>query len=73
MLRKKDVKDVVVDALGEFFESVLAPYLDREYKENQKEHEEIKIELGDKIDLINDHLKDHKKKISKLEHASNMV
>ncbi len=76
MLTKKDVKDikdVVVHSLGEFFESVLAPYLDREHKENQKEHEEIKVELGDKIDLINEHLKDHEKRIAKLEDAANVV
>ena len=69
MLTKKDVKNIIVDALGEFFENVLAPYLDREHKENQKEHEE----LGEKIDLINEHLKDHKKRISKLEDAVNIV
>ena len=69
MLTKKDVRNIIVDALGEFFENVLAPYLDREHKENQKEHEE----LGDKIDLINEHLKDHKKRISKLEDAVNIV
>ena len=76
MLTKKDVrdiKDMMVDTLGEFFENVLAPYLDREHKENQKEHKEIKLELGDKIDLINEHLKDHKKRISKLEDAVNIV
>ena len=69
MLTKKDVKNIIVDSLGEFFENVLAPYLDRERKENQKGHEE----LGDKIDLINEHLKDHKKRISKLEDAVNIV
>ena len=69
MLTKKDVRNIIVDALGEFFENVLAPYLDREHKENQKEHEE----LGEKIDLINEHLKDHKKRISKLEDAVNIV
>lgn len=69
MLTKKDIHDV----LGEFFETILAPYLDREHKENQKEHEKIRVELGDKIDLINEHLKDHKKRISKLEDVVNIV
>lgn len=69
MLTKKDVKSIVVDALGEFFESVLAPYLDREHKENQKEHKE----LGDKLDLVNEHLKDHKRRISKLEDITGVV
>ena len=69
MLTKKDVRNIIVDALGEFFENVLAPYLDREHKENKKEHEE----LGEKIDLINEHLKDHKKRISRLEDAANIV
>ena len=76
MLTKKDVrgiKDMMVDTLGEFFENVLAPYLDREHKENQKQHEEIKLELGDKIDSINEHIKDHEKRISKLEDAVNIV
>ena len=73
MLTKKDVRNIIVDSLGEFFENVLAPYLDREHKENQKEHEEIKLELGDKIDSINEHLKDHKKRISKLEDSINIV
>lgn len=73
MLNKKDVKDIMINALGEFFESVLAPYLDREHKENQKEHEEIKVELGDKIDLINEHLKDHEEKITKLQRTANII
>ena len=73
MLTKKDVRDIMVNALGEFFESVLAPYLDREHKENQKEHEEIKVELGDKIDLINEHLKDHEKKITELQRTVNII
>ncbi len=76
MLTKKDnknIKAMIADSLGEFFENVLAPYLDRERRENQKEHEEIKLELGDKIDLINEHLKDHEKRISKLEDAANIV
>lgn len=60
MLTKKDVKDIVIDSLGAFFEDVLEPYLDRKHKENQKEH----AKLGGKIDLINEHLKDHKKRIS---------
>ncbi len=45
MLTQKDVKDIVINALGDFFENVLAPYLDREHKENQKEHEEIRAIL----------------------------
>lgn len=76
MLTKKDLKNVgnvVVSSLGEFFETILAPYLDREHRENQKEHEKIRVELGDKIDLINEHLKDHKKRISKLEDVANIL
>lgn len=73
MLTKRDVKDIVIDSLGIFFDDVLEPYLDHERKENQKEHEEIKVELGDKIDLINEHLKDHEKRISKLEDAANII
>ena len=73
MLNKKHVRSIMINALGEFFENVLAPYLDREHKENQKEHEEIKVELGDKIDLINEHLRDHKRRISKLEDTANIV
>ena len=73
MLTKKDVKNIIVDSLEEFFQDVLAPYLDREHKENQKQHEEIKLELGDKIDSINEHIKDHEKRISKLEDAVNIV
>lgn len=76
MLTKKDLKDVknvVVSSLGEFFETILAPYLDRKHKENQKEHEKIRVELGDKIDLINEHLRDYKKRISKLEDVANIL
>ena len=73
MLTKKDVKNIIVDSLGEFFQDVLAPYLDREHKENEKQHEKIKLELGDKIDSINEHIKDHEKRISKLEDAVNIV
>ena len=73
MLTKKDVKDIISNSLGEFFETVLVPYLDREHKENQKEHEEIKMELGDKIDLVKEYLKDHEKRISKLEDTANLV
>lgn len=72
MLTKKDIKDIknmMVDTLGEFFESILVPYFDREHKDNQREH----AGLGDKIDLINEHLKDHKKRISKLEDVVNIV
>ena len=76
MLTKKDnknIKTMIVDSLGEFFQSVLVPYLDSEHKENQKEHEEIKMELGDKIDLVKEYLKDHEKRISKLEDTANLV
>ncbi|MBI4096685.1 MAG: hypothetical protein HY425_03125 [Candidatus Levybacteria bacterium] len=76
MLTKKDFKDIkvmMVDSLGEFFETVLVPYFDHEHKKNQKEHEEIKVELGDKIDLIDEHLKDHKKRISKLEDVASII
>lgn len=76
MLTKKDnqnIKTMIVDSLGTFFEDVLEPYFDHERKENQKEHEEIKIELGDKIELINESLKDHEKRISKLEDAANII
>lgn len=72
MLTKKDIKDIkdmMVNTLGEFFESILVPYFDREHRDNQREH----VELGDKIDLINEHLKDHKKRISKLEDVANVV
>lgn len=69
MVTKKDVKDIVVDSLGAFFEDVLEPYFDHERKENKKEHQE----LSDKIDLIDEHLKDHKKRISKLEDAANII
>lgn len=67
MLTKKDVKNLMIGSLGDFFEDVLAPYLDREHKENKKDHEKIRVELGDKIDLIDEHLNDHKRRISKLE------
>lgn len=73
MLTKKDVKDVVVSSLSEFFEKVLVPYFDHEHKENKEDHERIRVELGDKIDLINEHLKDHKKRISKLEDAASII
>lgn len=72
MLTKKDIKsikDMMVGALGEFFETVLAPYLDHEHRENQKEHEK----LSSKVDLIDEHLKDHKRRISKLEDVANII
>lgn len=76
MLTKKDLKDVgnvVVSSLGEFFETILAPYLDREHRENQKEHEKIRVELGDKIGLINEHLRGHEKRISKIEDVAHII
>lgn len=56
------------NALSEFFEKVLAPYLDEEHKQNQKEHEEIK----EKISLIGEHINDHEKRIRKLETATGL-
>lgn len=73
MLTKKDVKDIMIDSLGEFFEGVMVPYMDHEHEENRKEHDAIKLELGEKIDLINEHLKNHEKRISRLEDASSVV
>lgn len=73
MLTKKDVEDLMIDSLGDFFEDVLVPYFDREHKENKKDHEKIRIELGDKIDLIDEHLKDHKRRISKLEDLASSI
>jgi len=76
MLTKKDVidvKDVIVSSLSEFFVTILAPYLDREHKENKEDHEKLRVELGDKIDLINEHIRDHKKRISKLEDVVNII
>lgn len=73
MLTKKDVKEIMVGSLSEFFEKVLAPYLDNEHKENQGEHDKTRIELGDKIDLANEHLRDHEKRISKLEEVAHII
>lgn len=76
MLTKKDLTDVkklVVSSLSEFFEKVLVPYLDNEHEENQVEHEKTRIELGDKIELINEHLNDHEKRITKLEDVAQII
>lgn len=77
MLTKTDLKNIdnltqkrIIEALSEFFEKILAPYLDREHDEimkkfnqNDEDHEEIKQQLGE-------YIKDHEKRISKLESVS---
>ena len=70
MLDLKDIKTIdkmmkenITDALSEFFERILVPYFDHEHNQNQKEHKR----LEDKIDIITEYVKDHEKRISKLE------
>lgn len=63
MLTKKDVREIMIDALGEFFETVLSPYFDHEHKENQKMHHEIKKEIRS----IGEHIEDHEKRIGRVE------
>lgn len=70
MLDKNDLKAIgdlidkkVMTVLGEFFENVLAPYLDAKFKKNDNQHDTI----FRKLDEIDDDLLDHEKRIKKLE------
>lgn len=64
---KKEVGEIMTEKLGEFFERVLAPYLDAESKQNQKEHQEIKEEVSSKVADLSEYIKDHEERIRKLE------
>lgn len=66
-LMKKNFKLLFPEGIAEFWESIIAPYLDQEHKINQKEHKEILDRLDEKVDDIADYVKDHEKRITRLE------
>lgn len=58
------------EILGEFFENVLAPYLDVEHKESEKAHSEIRKDLKgirEEMSEIKEHIKDHDSRLGKVE------
>lgn len=84
MLSRKDLQEIeslivknVTHILGEFFEKSLAPYLDKQFKENDYDHEEIFRRLGkndlehermfEKLNTIESKVDGHEKRIKKLE------
>lgn len=64
---KKEIREMMVDVLGEFFDDVLSPYLDNEHKENQMEHAETRRFLKESLNDMSEAIKNHDRRISKLE------
>lgn len=70
MLDKKDLHEIeqlfdrkLKDAFSDFFDSFFAPFV----KRNEGEHKQILHKLEGKIDEIGEHIKDHQKRIIRLE------
>lgn len=69
---KKEIGEIVTDKLGEFLENVLGPYLDREYIEVKKDIAQIREDVNERVDGLNEYIKDHEKRIRKLERVTNI-
>lgn len=71
---KKEIREIVVESLGEFFDHILTPYFDEDSKQTKKEHEKIRkdieslrVEMNDKAEVLSEYIKDHENRIEKLE------
>lgn len=69
---KKEVKSLIVDSLSEFFEKILAPYLDQEHEQNQKQHQETRELMAENMHGLAEYIKDHEKRITRLETAAQL-
>lgn len=61
MDKRLDVK--FKEAFREFYETLLLPY----FEHNEKEHKEIREEIRTQVGELKEYIKDHEKRISKLE------
>lgn len=75
MLTKKDIKQIeeivqksIKNAFSEFYETIFEPYVNR----NEKEHAEIRKEIREGIVGIGEYIKDHEKRIKKLESLNSL-
>ena len=57
------VNSAIINAHSELIEKVLIPYFDQLHQDNRN----LEDKLQERIDLIGEHLKDHEKRITKLE------
>lgn len=60
-------KRVSKETVGDFWEEIIVPYLQEEHKLNQKEHQKTRKLLEEKVADIADYIKDHEKRITRLE------
>ncbi len=67
---EKVSKRVSKDTTYEFWETVTAPYLDRMYEENKKEHQETRELMTEIMHDLAEYIKDHEKRITRLETAA---
>lgn len=66
-ISEKVSKKVSKDTTYEFWETVTAPYLDRMYEENKREHEKTRELMTENMRELAEYIKDHEKRITRLE------
>lgn len=59
----KKIDEAVKSGFADFYESIFLPSLER----NEKDHEEIKQEMRDMREDLSEYIKDHEKRITKIE------
>jgi len=60
------MEKAIKDGFSDFYESIFLP----QAEQNDKEHQEIKSEIRSMKEDIGEYIKDHEKRITKLEHAT---